>query len=212
MVEAGNINLDLDVADIQADFETRLKDLDDLELDTTTAEKQAAELETYLVNELKINTLTQDDVDEYKNTLTDALASFADVSEIGDLLGKTIYTIDIDADPITYSEFTLPTTLDNRLVEIEGKTFELDNGEWAEVETTVKASIDGDELTKAVTDASGEVKTEVIKFALSLNGSLTMSVSMTMDSDSGYTMPTLFTQAFHAEMTAEMKNPELLEE
>ena len=211
MVKAGNVDLDLDVSNVKADFETRLKELDDLKLDTTTAEKQAAEIETYLVKELDIDTLTQVEVDKYKNSLTDALASFTDISEIGDLLGKTIYTIDIDADPITYSEFTLPATLDDRLVEIEGKTFELVSGAWAEVETTVKASIDGDKLTKAVTDSSDEVKTEVIELASSLNGSLTMSVSMTMDSDSAYTMPTLSTQAFHAEMTAEMKNPELLD-
>ena len=172
----------------------------------------AVDIEKSTMEDLGIRTLTQDDVEAYLDSLPVDLSSIKSVS---DLQGQTLYTMDLDAEPATYTKLELPDTIDTD-TEVTATSYELEDGEWVELpesDLTATATLDSanDDLTLVINDGEEEITNTID--TISLDGTkLATKLSiddLSTDSLSGLTSQETTTEdgTLYLEMTVEMKDP-----
>jgi hypothetical protein len=170
----------------------------------------SVDIEEYTMDDLSIPTLTQDDIDVYLDSLPVDLSSIKSVS---DLQGQTLYTMDLEADPATYTKLELPDTIDTD-TDVTVTSYTLEGGEWValpETDVTATATLDStsDDLTLVVNDGSEEITNTID--SISLDGT-ELATKLSIDDLSTDSIESLTTQdstdsSIYLEMTVEMKDP-----
>lgn len=167
------------------------------------------DIEKYTMEDLNIPTLSKDDVSAY----LDSMSNLSDLTldTVADLQGQTVYTMDLDANPATYTKLELPETIDAD-TEVTTTKYELEDGQWVEVndEVTATATLDSDMLTLVIEDGDEKITNEIVD--LPTDGSEITTVlsveDLTANLD-GFTTETPSTEngTIYLEMTVEMTFP-----
>ena len=204
----GSFSLD----DVKATFD----DLEAKDFGSLSTKEMSVKIEETLVTDLKIDTLSADDIDAYKSKMEDLFGDTSldldSLTSVSDLQGKTLYTIDKDATPATYSKIELADSLDSSSTKLKTTTYELNDGEWKEVtdsDLAATATLNGSELTLLINDGEQEIKNVIDE--ISLTGSALKTDLSLKDLTSQVSMDAGFSAEvegeIYLEMTADMENP-----
>jgi len=187
------------------------------------ANADAVDLEKFTMADLGMPTLSTSDIEDFTNSMFST--SVDKLKSVTDLQGKTVYTIDKDASPVTFSEIKIPDSVGTD-TKLDVTTYELNDGEWVKVSANVEATATldarSDELTLVINDGEKEVKNVIdgiegngteLKTKLSFKN-LTDAVSDGLNANASADVNGGFSSeedgAIYLEMTAEMKSPELI--
>ena len=208
-----NVGSSFSLDDMKAQFD----ELEAKDFGSLNQKDMSIAIEEALVADLEIKTLDSTDVDLYKSKLEDLFGDTSldldSLTSVSDLQGKTLYTIDKDATPVTYTEITLPEKLDSSATELDITTYELDDdGEWKELtqsDLTATATLDGSELTLLINDGDKEIKNVIDE--ISVYGSALKTEVSLKDLTSALGLEAEFSSEeegeIYLEMSAQMQDP-----
>ena len=182
-------------------------------------EASAVDVEKYTIQDLGISKLTTVEVKAYLNDVSAATSTVLDdIKSVSDLQGKTVYTMDLEADPKTYTKIELPNTLSTDSKALDITTYELNaDKEWKEVQNSLEAEASLNEAKSELTlvvkeDGKQEVKNVID--SISLDGVALSTDLSVKDLTNALGVNGDFSAEedgkIYLEMTAEMQSPELI--